>query len=142
MERIQIVVDTNVLIAAFRSKRGAARLLVDKLDDSRWQVNVSTALLLEYEDVLSRPNMAEYISPSDVAKFIEDICSIARLRQIFFLWREEDIDPDDAFVLELAIHAGADYLVTFNTKHFPPASDFGIKLVTPKEFLRSVGDIR
>ncbi len=47
MERIQIVVDTNVLVAAFRSKRGAARLLLEKLNDSRWQINLSTAMLLD-----------------------------------------------------------------------------------------------
>ncbi len=56
-QTLQIISDTNILVAAFRSKRGAANLLLDKLDDSRWQVNVSTALLLEYEDVLKRPEM-------------------------------------------------------------------------------------
>ncbi len=49
---LQIILDTNILVAAFRSRRGAANLLLDKLKDSRWQVNVSTPLLLEYEDVL------------------------------------------------------------------------------------------
>jgi putative PIN family toxin of toxin-antitoxin system len=142
MEKLQVVVDTNVLIAALRSERGAARLFVDRLDDPRWQINVSTALLLEYEDVLTRANMAEYISHSDVEPFIEAICSIARFREIFFLWRESDVDPDDAFILELAIHSGADFLVTFNTKHFAAAADFGVKLITPKEFLRTIGEIQ
>jgi predicted nucleic acid-binding protein len=63
---LQIVLDTNILVAAFRSKRGAANFLLDKLDDSRWQVNVSTTLLLEYEDVLKRPEMKDSVSETDV----------------------------------------------------------------------------
>jgi predicted nucleic acid-binding protein len=29
---LQIVIDTNILVAAFRSRRGASNLLLDKLD--------------------------------------------------------------------------------------------------------------
>jgi predicted nucleic acid-binding protein len=47
----EIVLDTNVLVAAFRSKRGASYELVRSLGEADWRLNVSVALALEYEDV-------------------------------------------------------------------------------------------
>jgi len=141
MDKIQIVIDTNVLVAAFRSERGAARLLLNKLNDPRWQINVSTSLVLEYEDVLKRPKMNEHILFENVEPFIESVCSISEHHEIFYLWRPISIDPNDAFILELAIRINADFIITFNSKHFSNAADFGVKLATPREFLRFVGDI-
>ena len=138
---IQIVLDTNILVAAFRSRRGAANLLLDKLNDSRWQVNVSTALLLEYEDVLKRPEMNAFISDADIDVFLDGLCSIAAFHEIFYLWRLLAKDPNDAFVLELAVRSRADFIITYNKKDFPAAADFDIKLATPKEFLQQFGDL-
>lgn len=138
---LQIILDTNILVAAFRSKRGAANLLLDKLNDLRWRVNVSTALLLEYEDVLKRAEMRDFVSESDVDIFLDGLCTIAEFNDIFYLWRLLAKDPNDAFILELAVRVNADFIITYNKKDFPAAADFGIKLVTPKEFLEFVGDL-
>lgn len=138
---LQIILDTNVLVAAFRSKRGAANLLLDKLNDDRWLVNLSTALLLEYEDVLKRPEMNEFISDSNVDIFLDGLCTISELSEIYYLWRLLAKDPNDAFILELGVRINADFIITYNKKDFPAAVDFDIKLVTPKEFLQFVGEI-
>jgi predicted nucleic acid-binding protein len=50
--------------------------------------------------------------------------------------------PKDDFVLELAVESDCDYIVTFNTKDFAEAARFGIKAVTPKEFLQITGEIK
>lgn len=138
---IQIILDTNILVAAFRSTRGAANLLLGKLDDSRWQVNVSTPLLLEYEDVLKRSEMKDFISESDVDTFLDGFGTIAENHEIFYLWRLLSKDANDAFILELAVRVQADFIVTYNKKDFPAAADFDIQLITPKEFLQFVGDL-
>jgi putative PIN family toxin of toxin-antitoxin system len=140
-QTLQLILDTNILVAAFRSKRGAANLLLDKLDDSRWQINVSTPLLLEYEDVLKRSEMNDFISATDVDIFLDGLCAIAENHDIFFLWRLLAKDPNDAFILELAVRVNADFIITYNAKDFPAAADFGVKLATPKEFLQFVGDL-
>ena len=46
-------------------------------------------------------------------------------------------DPKDRHVLALAIHAGADTILTFNLKDFPPKilKSFGISAAHPDEFL-------
>lgn len=138
---MQIILDTNILVAAFRSKRGAANLLLSKLNDSRLCVNVSTALLLEYEDVLKRLEMSDFVSESDVDVFLNGLCSISQFSEIYYLWRLLAKDPNDAFILELAVRINADFIITYNKKDFHAATDFDINLVTPKEFLQFIGDI-
>ena len=141
MKKLQIVIDTNVFVAAFRSRRGAANLLLDRLSDERWRINVSNALLLEYEDVLKRTGMDPFVSSSEVDKFINAICSVSTFHEIFFLWRSSSHDSDDSFLLELAVKCQADFIVTFNTKDLSAANEFGVKLVSPREFLEFVGDL-
>ncbi len=139
---VQIVLDTNVLVAALRSKTGAANLLMQSLfRDQKWRLHVSTPLLFEYEAVLKRPEMRNFVSTTDVDDLIDAICSIASDNEIFYLWRFMVRDPKDAFVFELAIRASVDYLITFNSKDFPNAEKFGVKLVTPRDFLTIVGEI-
>ncbi|MDM9384171.1 PIN domain-containing protein [Chlorogloeopsis sp. ULAP01] len=48
----QIVLDTNVLLAGLYSSRGASYKLLIMLNDSRWQLNISIALIFEYEEIL------------------------------------------------------------------------------------------
>lgn len=134
-EPIKIVIDTNVLVAAFRSSRGAANRLLMDIDDPQFEVAVSIPLLFEYEEVLKRPEMCEFISHKEVDTAIEDIRSIARKYEIFFLWRILASDPDDAFILELAVRSEAEYIITYNPKDFASAASFDIKLISPRDFL-------
>lgn len=54
--KFQVVIDTNVLFAAVRSRRGAFFRLLSLVGDERWQMNLSVPFFLEYEEVLKRPN--------------------------------------------------------------------------------------
>jgi len=49
MEPVQVVIDTNVLVAAARSRRGASFRLVSLFaaGDSRWEWDISAGLMLE-----------------------------------------------------------------------------------------------
>jgi predicted nucleic acid-binding protein len=49
MKTFQIVIDTNVLVSALRSKRGASFRLLRLLGDSRFEINVSVPLVIEHE---------------------------------------------------------------------------------------------
>jgi predicted nucleic acid-binding protein len=91
---------------------------------------------------LKRPEMNSFISESDVDVFLDGLCVISENHEIFFLWRLLAKDPNDAFILELAVRVNADFIITYNAKDFPAAADFGIKLVTPREFLEFVGDLQ
>jgi putative PIN family toxin of toxin-antitoxin system len=49
-----IVIDTNVLIAALRSKRGASSRLLSLVGTQKFEIHDSVPLILEYEEVLQR----------------------------------------------------------------------------------------
>jgi len=67
----EIVLDTNVLVAAFRSKRGASYELVRSIGRAGWRLNVSVALALEYEDVLKRDGMCPGLAGAEIDGFLD-----------------------------------------------------------------------
>jgi putative PIN family toxin of toxin-antitoxin system len=137
----QIVLDTNVLIAGLRSNRGASYKLLNLLNDLRWQLNISTALIFEYEEILKRQKEQLSLTESDIDIIIETFCAIANQCNIFYLWRPVARDPDDDFLIDLAVECQADFIISYNQKDLQAAKTFGIKVVTPKEFLQQVGEI-
>ncbi|MBW4513377.1 MAG: putative toxin-antitoxin system toxin component, PIN family [Scytonematopsis contorta HA4267-MV1] len=137
----QLVLDTNVLLAGLRSSRGASYKLLTVLNDKRWQLNISTPLILEYEEILKREKYQLTLSNDEIDNVIDAICAIANQCNIFYLWRPVAKDPDDDFLIDLALECQADFIITYNQKDLQPAEKFGIKVVTPKEFLQQVGEI-
>ena len=138
----QIIIDTNVLLSALRSQLGGSFRLLSLIEDSRFQINLSVALVLEYEDVLKRPEMSLRLTHQEIDDVLDFLCQNANLREIFYLWRPTLHDLKDDFVLELAVEINCDYIVTFNTKDFAEAEKFGIKAVKPNEFLKIIGEIK
>ncbi len=132
----QVVLDTNVLIAAMRSRTGASWRLLELLASGSFQFHLSVPLVFEYQEVLLRELADDILSPKEVDVIVDYICSVGIPHQIQFLWRPTLSDPDDEFVLELAVAAGVEYIVTHNIKDLLYASSFGIKVVTPGQFLR------
>ncbi|MFN2480355.1 MAG: putative toxin-antitoxin system toxin component, PIN family [Pyrinomonadaceae bacterium] len=132
---LQIVIDTNVLVAALRSKRGASHRLLRSIGDDRWRANISVPLLLEYEGVVKRPGSGISLSPREIDDILDFICAVSNLREIFYLWRPVLPDPKDDFILELAVESASDFIVTYNLKDFAGAEKFGTSAITPQEFL-------
>lgn len=141
----QIIIDTNVMVSALRSSQGASYRLLDlvkDIDDKRFRINVSTALILEYEAVLKREIHRQGKDMAVIDRFIDDIVSLADRHPIFYLLRPHLKDADDDFILELAFSSGADYIVTYNTSNFRQAKMFGTGAVTPKTFLQKIGEVK
>jgi putative PIN family toxin of toxin-antitoxin system len=136
---IEVVLDTNVLVAAFRSSLGASYQLLQTLEDRRWRPVISPTLAFEYEAVLKRGVPGLDLTLQDVDDFIEYLFSRARLVQIFFRWRPALRDPDDDRILELAVRTQS-VIVSFNVKDFVGAERFGVRLVSPGEMLTLVRD--
>jgi putative PIN family toxin of toxin-antitoxin system len=136
----QVVVDTNVLVAALLSNRGDSHRVLRLVGNDRWRMNLSVPLVLDYEQTLKRVCAGESLGDSDVDDILHFLCANASLRAIFFLWRPLLPDPKDDFVLELALESRADFLLTFNAKDFAGAERFGIRVITPREFLAIIGE--
>jgi len=136
---VRIVLDTSVLVAGLRSRRGASYRLLTLLDKTEITTVISVPLVLEYEAVLRRQASELGLSEADVDDTLDYICSISEERQIHYLWRPTLPDPKDEFVLELAVEAGCRYIVTHNVADFRGAEGFGLRVVTPGQFLRDTG---
>ena len=137
----RIVIDTNVLISALRSQRGASYRLFMLLDRGDIEINMSVPLIVEYEDAAKRIAREVGLTHADIDDILDYICSIARQRKIHFLWRPFLKDPQDDHVLELAVESGCNFIVTHNIRDFLGSEQFGIRVVTPKEFLRVIGGL-
>ena len=113
-----IVLDTNVIISALRSKKGASYKLLSLVGTHQFEIHDSVALILEYEDVIQRHREEFGLSEEDVSVFIDSLCSMAQHHKIYFLWRPFLSDPNDELVLELAVSAECEYIVTHNISDF------------------------
>lgn len=128
------VFDTDVLVAGVRSADGASRQWLLAALDGRCRMAVSVPLLLEYESVLTRPEhlAASGISASEAVALVDAIAAVCEPVAIHFHWRPRLADPADEMVLEAALNAGADLLLTFNQRHLAAAAlPLGIPVRTP-----------
>lgn len=133
-----VVLDTNVLVAAVRSRRGASFGILSTLPTARFTMLLSVPLLLEYEAVLKRPTTLEAsgLSGEDMDTILDMLAAVARPLRLHYLWRPQLADPADEMILELAVAGGADAIVTFNRGHFAGAARrFGLRVASPREFL-------
>lgn len=142
LEKPQIVLDTNVLVSALRSSQGASYRLLSLIDSTKFEMNVSVALVLEYEEVCKRMQPQLRFTLAEIEYVIDYICRVSNHKKISFLWRPFLKDPDDDMILELAVAAESTHIVTYNQSDFAEAIQFGIRVVTPRELLEEIGDIR
>ena len=76
MTPLQIVLDTNVLIAALRSRSGASAALLENLGaDARWQMNLSVSLVAEYTEIVHREGRTVGYSWQDCEDFLDYVCA-------------------------------------------------------------------
>ena len=138
--RPTVVLDTNVLESAMRSRLGASFAVLSLVGRGRFDVAISVPMVLEYEEVLMRG--VGRGSPRRTKTVVQDVldylCTVGIWQEIFFLWRPTLPDADDDMVLELAVAAGCDLIVTYNIRDFGPAKRFGIDIQTPAQFLEAI----
>ena len=136
---MRIVLDTNVLVAALRSRTGASNALVVAGLRRQFDWCCSVPLFYEYEEVLNR---AEFLldtglSRETVDKLIKTVALALTPVEVNFRWRPQLSDPDDEMVLEAAINARATAIVTHNMRDFGAVpARFGIELLAPSNALR------
>ena len=144
---MRIVLDTNVLVAAFRSDRGASRKLLESALDRKIQMLVSVPLMIEYEAVLTRPVHldAAGLTAVEMNAVLDAVTAVAEPVPLRFLWRPQLKDPGDEMVLETAVNGIADRVVTFNLRHLKLAANkFGIVAeATPATWreIRKLGEV-
>lgn len=140
MKKRKIVIDTNVIVSALKSRNGFSYKLLSNIDDERFRVFISVPVILEYEDAIKRQKTKIKLNKADIDAILDYICSIGEEREIYYLWRPYLKDPKDDMFLELAVESESDFIVTFNKKDYKGIDKFNLKAITPKEFMRIIGE--
>ena len=135
------MVDTDVMVAAFRSQRGASRQILLAALARRFDLLLSVPLILEYEAVLNRPEhlAASGLISREVDRVLDDIAAVSKPVKLAFRWRPRLRDPNDDMVLETAVNGNADAIVTFNQRDFEEAKrGFGCAVLLPAAALQQI----
>ena len=135
---MRVVLDTSVIVAALRSSAGAGNAVLRLVARGDVVPLVTTALFLEYEEVLKRPDqrLAHGLDPVEIDRFLAALASASEPVEVRFQWRPQLSDPADEMVLEAAVNGRADALVTHNIRHFAVATaTFGLRVLRPGDLL-------
>lgn len=141
MSKHQIVADTNVFVTALRSKFGASYKLFSLINSDKFQLNLSVPLALEYEAVAKRMAGEIGLSEQEIDDILDFVISKSNRWEIYYLWRPQLNDPGDDMLLELAVTANCNYILTYNTSDFKGVEKFGIEVMTPRMFLQMIGEL-
>jgi uncharacterized protein len=132
---MRIVLDTNVLVSALINPSGTPAKIVEMLVTGESTLCFDRRILDEYREVLYRPSFP--FQTDQVDALLEPIIAAGESIEMppAASLAAHLPDPDDAMFLEVAVAAGADYLVTGNARHFPVALTTGIRVVSPARFV-------
>jgi putative PIN family toxin of toxin-antitoxin system len=136
---MSVVVDTNVIISALYSKRGASYGLLRECLSGVISYAVSPLLSLEYEGKIDDKIKDGFLiaAKEDYGRILD-----AFLAGAVIIWKPSPARPrlqdtSDDKILECAISGLCSHIITFNKRQFPASvvQVYGIKAVTPGEFL-------
>jgi len=110
-----------------------------RVDQGFFQACLSVPLVLEYEDAAKRVLPETRLTETDLDDILNYLCRVSDRRAIHYLWRPYLRDPGDDMVLELAVAAGCDFIITYIKKDFAGIEVFGVQVLSPQEFLHQIG---
>jgi predicted nucleic acid-binding protein len=134
--------DTNVLVAAFRSRTGASFEIFQRLRRDEWTAVLINHLVYEYEEILKREAADLSLSLDDVDQILNALCARGEEWPLTHDWEPVLPDPDDEPLVQLAQESAALVIVTHNTGHLKPAAKLGIEVLKPREFLAKLRQLK
>ena len=138
---MKLVLDTDVVVAGLRSPTGASAELLRLAGRKRFKPAISVPLILEYEAVATEDEhlAASGLSRNEVQAVLDVLVERSEWTRINYAYRPLLHDPGDEMVIETALNAGADAIVTFNRRDYGDApARFKLGCWLPKETLEKL----
>lgn len=136
---MKIVVDTNVLISALLWYGPSHELLI-LIEEGTFTLCITSVLLEELKDVLSRPKFSSRIKElrTSCEELLAGIIDIAELHPDKKIDPVVEDDPSDDKVLACALASGAKYIITGDIHLLQLKSWSEISILTPRQFLNPI----
>lgn len=138
---MNVVVDTNIFIAACLGK-GAASKVIRSAIQEKFTPLIGTALYLEYEAVLDRDELfnRSRLNRSEREDLLDTFLAACRWTPIYFGWRPNLPDEGDNHLMELAVAGNAQYIVSWNVRDFEESNlTFdSIRTLNPAAFMQEI----
>jgi putative PIN family toxin of toxin-antitoxin system len=117
---MRIVLDTNVIYQALRSRSGASYAILQLVRNGQLEIAISVPVFLEYSEVLTRATSLRDLNLTDqeVESFLRFISYIVKPFDISFLMRPNLSDESDNMFVDLALSSNSRFLVTSNINDF------------------------
>lgn len=134
-----LVIDTNILVASLLRGGGGTRRVLRACLAGDYQPVIGPALLAEYEDVVSRSHLFAngVLNIAEREEVLNGFLNRCRWVEVYYAWRPNLPDEDDNHLIELALAAQADAIITRNLRDltrgelkFP-----GLAILTPEHCL-------
>ena len=132
------VMDTNILYAGLRSKRGASFQILESLWARSWTLVLSQTVLAEYEEILKREARSLNLTLQQIDRVLDALCVLAERCILSGTWQAVLNDPDDEALVHLALEARSSHLISHNLRHLEPARALGVNLIEPMAFLEII----
>jgi putative PIN family toxin of toxin-antitoxin system len=132
MKEFRVVLDSNVIISAILFG-GHPRAVLELAIRGDIELLLSIAILDEVRDVLMRPKFG--LSAEQVIRIIDELHAISKVINPSITINAVKNDPDDNMVLECAVEAKAEYIITGDSHLLEVVDYHGIKIIAPADFV-------
>lgn len=134
---MRAVIDTNVLISAFISKKSHPAKVIDYWVLNKFDPVVSKEIVEEYANVLTRDKFAVF---GTIEKRLDLLNRLLSFDWVLFVYPKQKIevikeDPKNNIFLECALEGSCDFIVT-GDNHLLQLKEYkNIKIVKAEEFV-------
>lgn len=139
MQKIRLVIDTNIFVSAFLGSKNA-KFLVKEIFNDEYDLIISEEQLREIDEVLRRPKFTKYILTWEIEELIS-LLSLKIIVPAIYDKINDCRDKKDNMILEEAVYGNAEYIIRGDEDLLVLNPYKWIKIYTLKEFLIQMYDL-
>ena len=139
---VRVVLDANVVVSSVLIQLGNPAIILKMLISGEIQNSTTPEIIDEIKDVLERPRISKRINPLDQEFILHAFEEFSEKINPGITFAEVKDDPDDNKILECAVAAAAEYIIS-GDNHLLKLREFrGIKIVNPAEFVAFLREVK